>query len=369
MKGNRLWVLMAAVVVAWCWGGGADSGMRPDSPGSPASGGWSVPFYPTPEKARLCGEPVPLDDPVVWERFDREFTIVVYGHAQVYLWLKRMNRYFPWVEEQLRRRGLPDDLKYLAVAESDLLFYARSPKGATGPWQFIKSTGRRYGLEQNGHVDERRDFEKATNGALAYLADLHGMFHNWALAMAAYNCGEGRVRRELERQRVGSYYQLDLPTETERYILRILAIKEVLSRPELYGYRLPQGAAYPEVAVDRVSVTVPHPVPIERAARAAGVPYRHFRLLNTAFISDTLPSGSHVIRVPRGSGERFRKQLQRIAPDRPSGGSGVVHHRVRKGESLGVIAERYKVSVNELRRWNNLKGDLIRHNQRLKIVK
>jgi hypothetical protein len=312
----------------------------------------------------------------VWERFDKEFTIVVYSHAQVYLWLKRKDRYFPWIEQQLRRSNLPDDLKFVAVAESDLLPHARSPKGATGPWQFISSTGKRYGLSQTTHVDERRDFEKATASAFGYLRDLHGMFNNWTLAIAAYNCGEGRVKKEMDRQGVHDYYSLKLPLETERYILRILAIKEVLNHPERYGYHLPKGAGYPPMQTDKVSIRLRNPVSIKMMAGAAGTTYREFKILNAAFISDTVPAGSYMLNVPKGKGEAFKRNMGSIGsgPIKIQSKSppqhrraGLIEHRVKPGESLGIIAQRYNVSVKDIRRWNDLPGDVIRQNQNLKI--
>ena len=125
----------------------------------------NCPYIAPPNSVDLCGEPVPLDRQDVYERFDKEFTLVVYNHAQVYLWLKRMERYFPAIEERLRYYGLPDDLKYVAIVESDLLPNACSPKGAAGPWQFMPSTGSAYGLAQRGSVDKRYDFERSTDSA------------------------------------------------------------------------------------------------------------------------------------------------------------------------------------------------------------
>ncbi len=166
-----------------------------------------VPYFAPPDQLALCGEAVPLDVPEVKERLDREFTIVVYSHAQVYLWLKRMQRYFPWLERELARNGLPNDLKYVAVAESDLQISASSPAGAVGPWQFIRSTGANYGLAQSEGIDERRDFEKSTQSAFKYLRDLRELFQNWTLALASYNCGERRVQDEMKKQKVSSYYR------------------------------------------------------------------------------------------------------------------------------------------------------------------
>ncbi|NTW37351.1 MAG: lytic transglycosylase domain-containing protein, partial [Syntrophobacteraceae bacterium] len=198
---------------------------RASREGKPLSSPCIFPYYPPPSAMDLCGEPVPLQNREVLERFDKEFTLVVYNHAQVYLWLKRMERYFPWIEEQLRVSGLPDDLKYVAVVESDLLPDACSPKGAAGPWQFMPSTGSAYGLRQQGSCDERYDFERATECAFRFLQDLYRRYKNWTVAIATYNCGDKRIQEQMRALGSADYYQMRLPTETERYIFRILAVK------------------------------------------------------------------------------------------------------------------------------------------------
>jgi hypothetical protein len=182
------------------------------------------PYYPPPDRIDLCGEHVPLEYQEVLERFDKEFTLVVYNHAQVYRWLKRKERYSPWIEERLRRLNLPEDLKYVAIAESDPLPNA---------------------LQQRNSVDKRYDFEGSTDSAFLYLGDLYRNYKSWSLAIAAYNCGEKRIMDESRAQGVRDYYHMMLPQETERYVFRILAIKAVLSDPTRYGYELPKGAGYP----------------------------------------------------------------------------------------------------------------------------
>jgi len=337
-------------------------------PGTPVA----VPYYGAPDRFELCGEPVPLDNQDARERFDREFTIVVYNHAQVYLWLKRIERYFPWIEKQLAANGLPDDLKYLAVAESDLMTTAVSSAGAAGPWQFIPSTGSNYGLNQSRQLDERHDFEASTGSAFRYLRNLHDLFQNWALGMAAYNCGEKRVQDEIRKQKVTSYYDLKLPLETERYIFRILAIKEVLSHPERYGYVLPKGAGYPPLRTDRVNVRMPNSMPIQPVAEAAGITYRELKNLNPALISDTVPDGSYTLKVPEGKGKEFDSRLEALKSAGTSAGtsdtSGCIYHKVERGETLSGIAARYNVSSGNLKQWNNLDEDMVRIGQTLKIM-
>ena len=325
-----------------------------------------VPYFAPPERLELCGEVVPVNLPDVRERLDREFTIVVYGHAQVYLWLKRMQRYFPWIEKEIERNGLPNDLKYVAVAESDLQISASSPAGAVGPWQFMRGTGANYGLTQMEGLDERRDFECSTQGAFRYLRDLHTLFHNWTLAIASYNCGERRVQDEMKKQKVDNYYALKLPTETERYVFRILAIKEVLSHPEKYGYFLPEGAGYPAIATERINVALPCPVPIQTMAEFAGITYRDFKSLNPALVSDTVPGGSRTLKVPP---ERSRDFQTRFETFKNSGQQGTVVHKVQSGETLSGIAARYGVSISSLREINGLQGDKVRVGQVLKIAK
>ena len=181
-------------------------------------------YYPPPSRMDFCGEPVPLDHQGVLERFDKEFTLVVYNHAQVYRWLKRKEGYFPWIEELLRRLNLPEDLKYVAIAESEPPLNAR---------------------EKRKSVNIQYDFERSPDGALQYLGDLYRNFKSWPLALAAYNCGEKCIMDESRVQGERDYYRMMLPQETERYVFRILAIKAVLSDPKRYGYELPKSAGYP----------------------------------------------------------------------------------------------------------------------------
>lgn len=360
----------------------------------PADRLYVVPYYSPPRQASLCGESVPLHLPDVWERFDREFTVVVYSHAQVYLWLKRMERYFPWIEQQLAQQNLPDDLKWVAVAESDLLHNAYSPAGAAGPWQFISSTGLSYGLNQTSDIDERHDFEMATQSAFRYLKDLYNMFQNWTLAIAAYNCGEGRVRKETASQRVYDYYSLKLPLETERYVFRIVAIKEVLSHPERYGYDFPKGAGYPVIPVDQVNVRLDRALAIQSVADAAGMTYREFKLLNPAFKTDTIPPGSYNLKVNQGKGNELQARIASLQPKfeapkdetprfeapreiapkqatpKPAAPKqSIVYHKVKKGETLTGIARKYGVSTADLRDWNKMKKDGVTIGESLKIIK
>lgn len=361
-----------ATLVFFLSGGCFQTAARTDATSGLTAPPMIVPYYEPPEHANLCGEPVPLHRPDVRERLDREFAIVVYGHAQVYLWLKRMERYFPWIERQLAAQNLPDDLKWVAVAESDLLYTAHSPAGAAGPWQFISSTGLRYGLTQSTHIDERHDFEMATQSAFNYLKDLYGMFDNWTLAIAAYNCGEGRVKREMGNQKATDYYSLKLPLETERYILRIVAIKEVLSHPERYGYMFPEGAGYPELALDQVKINFANAVSIQSVAEAVGTTYRKFKILNPAFKSDRIPAGSYALKVPEGKGTGLQERAAALKPlyeppKEPR--QKVIQHKVKRGETLIGVAKRYNVTLKDIKTWNKMTKNSIQIGQVLKIIK
>lgn len=352
----------------------------------PAAFPIQAPYFPAPTCMDLCGEPVPLDNQEVYERFDKEFTLVVYNHAQVYLWLKRMERWFPMIEERLRRNDLPDDLKWVAIVESDLVPNVVSSKGAAGPWQFMPSTGSAYGLEQRGSVDKRYDFECATESAFLYLQDLYRKYRNWALAIAAYNCGEKRINDESRSQGVKNYYQLKLPLETERYVIRILAVKAVLSNPNKYGYDLPKGAGYQELQLDRVKISCASPVPIQNAASAAGITCREFKSLNPVFRAETIPSGTHEIKVPTGCGSALgscfqggnvqqsaqppsrveQDELPAPAAAKPQPAKARTYV-VKKGDTLSTIARYFNVGTRALKDANRLKSDGLTPGQKLLI--
>ncbi|MBM4311794.1 MAG: LysM peptidoglycan-binding domain-containing protein [Deltaproteobacteria bacterium] len=329
-----------------------------------------VDSIPLPESVTLCGEPVPIERQAVRERFDREFTINVWDRAQVFLWLKRANRYFPYIEQQLAAAGLPEDLKYLAIAESSLLNQAQSPVGATGYWQFMPKTADSKGLRRDGLSDERYSLEHSTAAALRYLKEYYDSFGSWALAMAAYNCGGQRVRQAIKKQKVADYYRLKLPNETERYIFRIAAIKTILENPGKYGYRIAHEQLYPVLQCDVVAVNTPSKINIPDLAIAAGTDYKTIRDLNPHFNDYYLPAGSYTIKVPAGLGPQFSKQLARSAASRtqsaPRAPADDAYYTVRPGDTLSHIAERTGVPVKRLQELNGLKGATIRPGQKLK---
>ena len=317
-----------------------------------------------PTSLTLCGEKVPLNLPFVAEMLDREFHIAVNDQAQVVMWMKRARRYFPYISQKLKQAGLPDDLKYLAVAESGLLKNVRSWAGAVGVWQFVPDTGKRYGLRKNRWFDDRRNPQKATAAAIAYLKDLHQEFGSWPLAMAAYNCGESRVNNEIKEQGVKDYYQLYLPDETMRYVFRIMAAKIVLADPEKYGYHLPPERLYKPLAADKLKLDLKRPLHLRSLAQAAGTTVRALKELNPEIRNYYLPAGKHELNLPQGTAKGLLAKLKGLKPDLPPPAG---HWVVKSGDTLSGIARKNGVRIDDLRRANRIRGSFIKPGQRLVI--
>ena len=274
----------------------------PANRSQPTSGSLKIEQISLPETLYLCGERMPLEDRRVWEMLDREFNITVWDRAQVYMYIKRASRYFPHIENELASAGLPDDLKYLAVAESALITHSRSSKGARGPWQFMTLAARSNGLRRDGVIDERLSFERSTEAAIKNLTRLYGKFGSWSLAMAAYNGGDTRLRKAIRSQKTDDYYRLNLPLETERYVFRIAAIKIIMEDPGRYGYPLTAIDRYPPALYDTVLVKLRKSVDIINLALAAGTDYKEIKELNPHLLRDYLPPGRHYVHVPVGCG-------------------------------------------------------------------
>ena len=188
-----------------------------------------------PDTLSFAGEKVPINSPDLRERLDRELLVNTYWQSNMMLLLKRANKYFPIIERILKEEGVPSDLKYLSVIESGLENVI-SPKGAKGFWQIMRTTGREYGLEVNSNVDERYHIAFSTRMAAQYLKKAKNKFGSWTLAAASYNRGMSGIRRNLNVQKVKSYFDLQLGHETSRYVFRILAVKEIIENPLKYGY-------------------------------------------------------------------------------------------------------------------------------------
>ena len=206
-----------------------------------------------PKSLDFAGEAVPLDQPDIRERVDREFLVNTYWQSNGILLIKRAQKYFPIIEPILAENGVPDDFKYLAVIESGLQNVS-SPAGARGFWQIMTGTGRELGLEVNDNVDERYHIEMATKAACDYLKHSKSKFGTWTLAGAAYNAGNGGINKQLEAQGVESYYDLLLGEETGRYVFRILAIKEILKNPKNFGFNVNPSHGYEVIPTKNVMV-------------------------------------------------------------------------------------------------------------------
>lgn len=240
--------------------------------------GYKVFSLTLPNELSFCGEAVPLDRLDVRERLDRELLVNTYWQSNTLLAHKRAARWFPLIEEVLKREGIPDDLKYIALIESGLTNVV-SPAGATGYWQFMKETGMSHGLEVNAEVDERYHVEKSTVAACKYLRNAYERYGNWALAAASYNLGQGGVDKQLGRQKRDNYFDLLLNEETGRYVFRILAMKEILRDPERYGFHLRKKDLYAPYRTR--TTTINGGVPdLADWAIANGTDYKTLKLLN-----------------------------------------------------------------------------------------
>jgi membrane-bound lytic murein transglycosylase D len=301
----------------------------------------------------LCGEPVPTDDQQVKERYEKEMLLALGDRPQVILWLKRSRRYLAPIEKMLKEHGLPDDLKYVAIAESALRAHVRSRKGAVGFWQFMTGTGKEYGLVINRRIDERRNLHRSTRAAMTYLKELYATFNSWALAIAAYNLGEKRLAAEIEQQGIDNYYDLYLPPETQRFIFRIISIKQIFFNSKQYGFNLSEDDYYPPRATRQVQIKSRKEVPIRLIARAGKTHFKVIKDLNPEIRGRYLAKGTHQIRIPQGGEVGFKERYQQALKNWGTNRSGQTY-MVKKGDSLSLIAQRFKVSLLSLVIWNRL---------------
>lgn len=233
-------------------------------------------FFPT--SVDFAGEPAPLQITDVRERLDRELLINANLDATTLLIIKRANRVFPIIEPILAKYGVPDDFKYLAVIESGLV-NAVSPAGARGVWQFMPTTAKEKGMEVNDMVDERYHLEKSTEAACKYLLEAKAKFGNWTLAAASYNGGMTGVTKQIEMQKVDSYYDLLLNDETSRYVFRILALKEIMKSPQKFGFDVDVNEMY--VNLPSKVITVDSSIAdLASFAKAQGINYKILKIHN-----------------------------------------------------------------------------------------
>ena len=231
-----------------------------------------------PNVMTFAGERVPLQDTDVRERLDREIHVNTYWHSNMLLMIKKANRFFSEIEPLLKKYNLPDDFKYLAVAESGL-DNVTSHAGASGFWQFMKATGKEYGLEINNYVDERFNLELATKVAAQYLINSKELFGSWTNAAAAYNAGNAGITKQMKRQDATDYYSLLLNSETGRYVFRILAFKEILSNPEKYGFYVDQQDLYQVIPTKTIIIDTPVE-DFAKFAKQQGINYKILKIHN-----------------------------------------------------------------------------------------
>lgn len=241
--------IMASMLANTCYAVGID-----DDPEKPVNGeSYVVQGVKIPGKLTFAGEPVPLDLFDVREALDREILSNAYFHSQTIRLIKMAHRYFPQIEPVLRKNLVPDDFKYLAVAES-LLTQAVSPAKAVGFWQLMKGTAQEYGLEVNQEVDERYHIKKSTEVACKYLIESFQKYGNWTMTAASYNAGRRGVDRQIQRQKIENYYDLLLNEETARYLYRVIAFKLIFEDPQAYGFHLSEDDLYPEIPTYTVEI-------------------------------------------------------------------------------------------------------------------
>ena len=253
--------------------------------------------FKLPDKLVFAGQPVPLDNWHVRERIEFEFYQFLAEEGESIILAKRTGRCFPPVEKQLADAGLPDDLKYMLLVESKCVAAASSRARATGPWQFIRSTGKRFKLQSDYWRDERRNLEMSTEAAIKFLRQLKEEMGDWFLAMAAYNTGDVRVKKLLKQQKVNDYWKLHYVSETMRYVPRIIAAKEIYSQPEKY-LGLTRDDLYMPLETETVTVNVKESQRhLASIAEEFGTYFLELKLLNPEIRKEYLPKGNHQIKV------------------------------------------------------------------------
>jgi hypothetical protein len=301
----------------------------------------------------LFGEKVPLEIPQVRERFEKELLLAAWDRPQALLWLKRSTRYMPFVAQQLKTRRMPEDLRFLAVAESALRPHVGSPKGALGFWQLLPGTARRYGLRVDSRFDERRNVIFSTRAALDYLADLHDLLGSWTLAAAAYNMGEEGLEAEMLEQDIADFYSLYLPLETQRFIFRILAAKLILLDPGRFGFHLAKTDYYAPVRSVGVQIDAFEEVPLALIAAAAGTNFKTLKDLNPEIRGHYLAAGSRTVQIPPAGDKRFQQRYQALLDTHRKDRRQRIYV-VQKGDNLTAIAAKFDVPLAALLIWNRI---------------
>ena len=333
-------------------GSGATGAQEPEIQQSPAGPSLMTAIRIT-QPIEFCGETVDLDSQEVRERLEKELLLTIWDRPQVILWIKRSARYLPIIEKMLSENGMPDDLKYVAIIESALRPHAGSQKGAIGFWQFLKSTGEKYGLRVNAEIDERRNIFASTLAAISYFKELYAMLQSWTLAAAAFNMGELGLQSEMVSQKSNDYYQLYLPLETQRYVFRIISAKIILSDPQRFGFHFTDQDLYPPLQFDRIHIECFQDTPIHVVARAANTRFKAIKDLNPEIRGHFLAAGSHALLIPKGSADGFNARFKELVQQWLAENQERVYV-VKEGDNLTAIAERFNIPLPALIIWNRL---------------
>ncbi len=264
-------------------------------------------FSPSiPDNVNFAGERLPLENFDVKESLDNEMLANAFWHSQMMRFLKRSHRYFPIIDPILKKNNIPDDFKYLAVAESGLANVV-SPAKATGVWQFMSKTGKEYGLVINKEVDERYQLEKSTQAACDYLNEAYHKLGSWTLVAASYNMGMSGVSRQMGKQKVDSYYDLLLNSETSRYVYRIVAIKIIMQNPTNYGFHLRSTDLYPQIPTHTISCDTTINDFVEWSFNQ-GINYKLLKLLNPWLRKpylNNIEKNTYQIKIPEKGFRKF----------------------------------------------------------------
>lgn len=283
----------------------------------------ATPYIPS--LLKFAGEQVPLDIHWVQENLEKEIIVIAYQHSKTLHTLKRIPRFFPVIEKILKEEGVPEDFKYLCVAESNLENLV-SPAKAAGYWQFLESTAKSYGLTVNEEVDERYDLEKSTRAACKYLKGCKERLGSWTLAAAAYNMGENGLYRNIEKQQNSQYWELYLNRETSRYVYRIIAYKLIFEQPLKYGVKMTRGELYYPVPYREYKVTESIP-DLYEFARSQNATYLELKQMNPWLRNSklTLRPERYTIRIPKKSKTTYHDLLQHVEQPQRILGDSMFH--------------------------------------------
>ena len=306
---------------------------------------YQIEYPEIPKEITFCEELVPINQFDILERFEKEMIVNTYWHSKTLLTYKRSKKYFPIIEEILKKNNMPDDLKYLVVAESGLE-NVTSPAGAKGFWQFMKKTAQQYNLEINEEIDERYNLEKSSQAACEYLQELYDMFNDWTLAAAAYNMGQNALKRNIKKQKVNNYYDLKLNDETSRYIFRIVAYKTIYESPEKYGFHIRNHNFQKNIETYSINVSES----IEDLAKYAldlGVNYKIIKNFNPWILKNNLTINNgklYKLTIPTKNNIYINSDIN----------YDTIFYRIERKDDVHQIARKFNVDPSKILYWNNI---------------